>query len=41
VRAIGNVLRHQYQGLSDPIVWKVVTDELPRLELAIRAIDAG
>jgi uncharacterized protein with HEPN domain len=40
VRGIGNVLRHEYQGLSDPIIWKVVTDELPRLKLAIQAIDA-
>jgi uncharacterized protein with HEPN domain len=23
VRGIGNVLRHEYQGLSDPIIWKV------------------
>jgi uncharacterized protein with HEPN domain len=41
VRGIGNVLRHEYQGLSDPIIWKVVTDELPRLKLAIQAIDAA
>jgi uncharacterized protein with HEPN domain len=41
VRGIGNVLRHEYQGLSDPIIWKVVTDELPRLKFAIRAIDAA
>lgn len=41
VRGIGNVLRHEYQGLSDPIVWKVVTDELPRLKLAIQTIDAS
>ncbi len=41
VRGIGNVLRHEYQGLSDPIVWKVVTDELPRLKLAIEAMDAA
>jgi uncharacterized protein with HEPN domain len=41
VRGIGNVLRHEYQGLSDPIIWKVVTDELPRLKLAIEAIDAA
>jgi uncharacterized protein with HEPN domain len=38
VRDIGNVLRHQYQGLSDPIIWKVVTDELPRLRLAVQAM---
>ena len=41
VRGIGNVLRHEYQGLSDPIIWRVVTDELPRLKLAIQAIDAS
>jgi len=41
VRGIGNVLRHEYQGLSDPIIWKVVTDELPRLKQAIQAIDAA
>jgi uncharacterized protein with HEPN domain len=38
VRGIGNVLRHEYQGLSDPIIWKVVIDELPRLKAAIQAI---
>jgi uncharacterized protein with HEPN domain len=27
VQGIGNVLRHEYQSLSDPIIWKVVTDE--------------
>jgi uncharacterized protein with HEPN domain len=41
VRGIGNVLRHEYQGLSDPIIWKVVTDELPRLKLAVHAIAAA
>jgi uncharacterized protein with HEPN domain len=41
VRGIGNVLRHEYQGLSDPIVWRVVVDELPRLKLAIQAIAAA
>ena len=41
VRGIGNVLRHEYQGLSDPIIWKVVTGELPRLKLAIRALNAA
>jgi uncharacterized protein with HEPN domain len=40
VRDIGNVLRHQYQGLSDPIIWKVVTDELPRLRVAVQAMAA-
>ena len=38
VRAIGNVLRHEYEGLSDPIIWRVVTDELPKLRLAVEKI---
>jgi uncharacterized protein with HEPN domain len=40
VRGIGNVLRHEYSGLSDRIVWNVVVDELPRLRTAIEAIAA-
>jgi uncharacterized protein with HEPN domain len=38
VRGIGNILRHEYQGLSDPIIWRVATDELPRLKIAIEAM---
>jgi uncharacterized protein with HEPN domain len=38
IRDIGNVLRHQYQGISDPLIWRVVTDELPRLHDAILAL---
>ena len=41
VRGIGNVLRHEYQGLSDPIIWRVVVDELPRLKTAIEAVKAA
>jgi len=40
VRGIGNVLRHEYSGLSDRIIWNVVVDELPRLKAAIGAIAA-
>jgi uncharacterized protein with HEPN domain len=40
VRGIGNVLRHEYSGLSDRIVWNVVIDELPRLKTAVEAIAA-
>jgi uncharacterized protein with HEPN domain len=29
VRGIGNVLRHEYRGISDPLIWNVVCDELP------------
>jgi uncharacterized protein with HEPN domain len=38
IRAIGNVLRHEYHGLSDRIIWGVVVDELPELTLAIERI---
>lgn len=38
VRGIGNVLRHDYDSLSDPIIWRVVTDELPKLKLAVQNI---
>jgi uncharacterized protein with HEPN domain len=38
VRGIGNILRHEYQGLSDPIIWRVVTDELPPLKAAVEAM---
>jgi uncharacterized protein with HEPN domain len=41
VRGIGNVLRHEYQGLSDPLIWRVVTDELPPLKAAIQAMKAS
>jgi uncharacterized protein with HEPN domain len=40
VQGIGNVLRHEYSGLSDRIIWNVVIDELPRLKRAILAIAA-
>jgi uncharacterized protein with HEPN domain len=35
VRAIGNVLRHEYHGLSGRIIWGVVSDELPALQNAV------
>lgn len=38
IRAIGNVLRHEYHGLSDRIIWGVVVDELPELLAAVRRI---
>ena len=38
VRGIGNVLRHDYEGLSDRLIWNVVVDELPRLRVAIQTI---
>jgi uncharacterized protein with HEPN domain len=38
IRGIGNVLRHEYAGLSNTILWGVIQDELPRLRLAITAL---
>ena len=40
VMGIGNVLRHEYEGLSDQVIWNVVIDELPKLRVAIQAIAA-
>jgi uncharacterized protein with HEPN domain len=40
VRGIGSVLRHEYSGLSDRIIWNVVLDELPRLKAAVMVIAA-
>lgn len=33
-----NVLIHQYHGLSDQIIWKTATEELPRLEKDLKRI---
>jgi uncharacterized protein with HEPN domain len=38
VRGIGNILRHDYDSIADPIIWRVVTDELPKLKRAIEAL---
>ncbi len=38
VKAIGNVLRHEYHGLSDRIIWGVIVDELPKIRIAVEAI---
>ena len=40
VRAIGNILRHEYHGLSERILWNVVVDELPRLRIAVEVLRA-
>ena len=40
VAGIGNVLRHDYSGIADHIIWGVVHDELPKLKIAIEAISA-
>jgi uncharacterized protein with HEPN domain len=37
---IGNVLRHEYHRISDPLIWNVVQDYLLPLKIAIAAIEA-
>ncbi len=36
VAGIGNVLRHGYEDIAAPILWKLVREDLPRLEQACR-----
>lgn len=38
IRGIGNVFRHEYHKVADPIIWAVVTDSLPPLRQAIGRI---
>jgi uncharacterized protein with HEPN domain len=35
---IGNVLRHDYQTISDKVIWDVVQEDLASLKIAIEAI---
>jgi uncharacterized protein with HEPN domain len=37
VAGIGNVLRHDYESIAAPIIWKLVQADLPALERACRA----
>jgi uncharacterized protein with HEPN domain len=37
VKAIGNVLRHEYHRVSDKVIWDVVQYELDELERTIRS----
>ena len=38
IRGIGNVFRHEYHKVADPIIWAVVKDNLPPLRLAVMRI---
>ena len=37
VAGIGNVLRHAYENVAAPIMWKLATQDLDALEAACRA----
>jgi uncharacterized protein with HEPN domain len=36
VRGIGNWLRHQYDAIELPVVWKTLRDDLPPLKAAVQ-----
>ena len=36
VAGIGNVLRHEYESISAPVMWKLVQDDLTQLEKVCR-----
>jgi len=36
VAGIGNVLRHEYGNIAAPVMWTLVRDSLPHLEIACR-----
>jgi len=36
VAGIGNILRHEYEGISPPVMWKLVQDDLTPLERVCR-----
>lgn len=38
VEAIGNILRHKYHTVSNPMIWDVVQSDLPQLKAAVEAI---
>ncbi|HJU17640.1 MAG TPA: HepT-like ribonuclease domain-containing protein [Stellaceae bacterium] len=37
VAGIGNVLRHDYERIAAPVIWRLVQDDLPPLEKICRA----
>jgi uncharacterized protein with HEPN domain len=37
VASIGNVLRHDYEDIAAPIMWKLAQADLPALEMVCRA----
>jgi uncharacterized protein with HEPN domain len=42
VAGIGNILRHNYEAIAAPILWKLARDDFPLLEKICRAeIDAN
>lgn len=40
MRHLGNVLRHDYRGVLDTVIWTAVTDRLPPLLVELEAFAA-
>jgi uncharacterized protein with HEPN domain len=38
IAGMGNLLRHEYQSISDEVIWEVVQRDLPLLKIAVEAI---
>lgn len=38
IRDFGNVLRHTYEGVNDPILWKTIQNDLPALSAAVHRL---
>jgi uncharacterized protein with HEPN domain len=41
IAGIGNILRHEYESVSDEIIWNIVQNHLAPLKLAIQRIEAS
>ena len=41
IAGIGNVLRHEYHTISDKVIWQVIQDELPPLNVAVTTMKAA
>jgi uncharacterized protein with HEPN domain len=39
VKAMGNILRHEYHRLDDKVIWEVVRNELPALRASILRVN--
>jgi len=40
IRAIGNILRHEYHRIADDIIWDVIVGDLPGLKIAMHRLKA-
>lgn len=38
IRAVGNVLRHEYDRVNPIFIWKIISEDLPALKTAIQSL---